>query len=76
MLNVSLTQALSFFKEKFMGYQHINVLIPAEIYTLLREYCNKHNRKISDVVRMGIFQILGISRPSNLRVTENEQARN
>lgn len=47
-----------------MGYQHINVLIPAEIYKLLREYCNKHDLKISEVVRAGIFQILGIPRPT------------
>ncbi len=46
-----------------MGYNHVNVLLPTEIYKLLREYCSKHDLKISDVVRRGIFQILEIKRP-------------
>jgi len=54
-----------------MGYNHVNVLLPTEIYDLLRAYCHKHNLKISDVVRKGIFQILGIPRPTNLKALTN-----
>lgn len=54
-----------------MGYNHVNVLVPSEIYDLLRKYCNKRNLKISDVVRQGIFQILGIPRPTR---NENGQS--
>lgn len=54
-----------------MGYNHINVLLHTETYELLRKYCNKHNLKISDVVRKGIFQILGIHRPTNFKTVTN-----
>lgn len=54
-----------------MGYNHINVLLPTEIYNLLRKYCNDHDLKISDVVRKGIFQILGIPRPTNFKAVTN-----
>jgi hypothetical protein len=50
-----------------MGYNHVNVLLPTEIYDLLRKYCNENNLKISDVVRRGIFQILGIPRPTDFK---------
>lgn len=58
-----------------MGYRHINVLLPTEIYDLLRAYCHKHNTKISDVVRQGIFQILGIPRPTNFKAVAQEAIR-
>lgn len=55
-----------------MGYNHVNILLPSEIYTLLRKYCNDHNLTISDVVRKGIFQILQIPRPTNFKAVQNE----
>lgn len=43
-----------------MGYQHINVLLPVEVYRVLREYCKKNDKTISDVVRSGLFHVLGL----------------
>lgn len=57
-----------------MGYQHVNVLVPAEIYKLLREFCSKNDLKISEVVRMGIFQILGIKRPNKLKIINDNKS--
>ena len=67
---MNLTRAY-FFKERAMGYNHINVLLHTETYELLRKYCNERNLKISDVVRKGIYQILEIPRPTNFKAVTN-----
>ncbi len=59
-----------------MGYNHVNILLPTEIYNLLRKYCNDRNLKISEVVRRGIFQILEIPRPTNFKAVTNGEPTN
>lgn len=43
-------------------YKHVNILVDAETYKILKEFCHNNNKTISDVMRKGLTHVLKIPR--------------